>query len=54
VGTSKTRGLKGSHNKPKGCGAYWAYAPGPDDEEEEEASGTAGFCYIFLFYNFGI
>jgi hypothetical protein len=28
VGTSKTGGLKGSHNKPTGCGASWAYAPG--------------------------
>jgi hypothetical protein len=25
------------HNKPIGCGASGAYAPGPDDEEEEEA-----------------
>jgi hypothetical protein len=24
------------HNKPIGCGASAAYAPGPDDEEEEE------------------
>jgi hypothetical protein len=23
------------HNKPIGCGASGAYAPGPDDEEEE-------------------
>jgi hypothetical protein len=23
------------HNKPIGCGASVAYAPGPDDEEEE-------------------
>jgi len=25
----------GSHNKPIGCGASGAYAPGPDEEEEE-------------------
>jgi hypothetical protein len=24
-----------SHNKPIGCSASGAYAPGPDDEEEE-------------------
>jgi hypothetical protein len=37
VGTSKNhRGGQGSHNKPIGCGASGAYAPGPDDEEEEE------------------
>jgi len=29
-------GGQGSHNKPIGCGASGAYAPGPDDEEEEE------------------
>jgi len=23
------------HNKPIGCGASGAYAPGPDDEDEE-------------------
>jgi hypothetical protein len=23
------------HNKPIGCGASRAYAPGPDEEEEE-------------------
>ena len=23
------------HNKPTGCGASGAYAPGPDEEEEE-------------------
>jgi hypothetical protein len=25
-------GGQGSHNKPAGCGAFGAYAPGPDDE----------------------
>jgi len=30
LGTSKTVGL---HNKPTGCGASGAYAPGPDEEE---------------------
>jgi hypothetical protein len=40
VGTSKTWGLKGSHSKPKGCGASGAYAPGPDDEEEDLMMNT--------------
>ena len=31
--TSKITGGQGSHNKPIGCGASGAYAPGPDDEE---------------------
>jgi len=31
----KYRGGQASHNKPIGCGASGAYAPGPDDEEEE-------------------
>ena len=36
VGMSKiTGGGQGSHNKPIGCGASGAYAPGPGDEEEE-------------------
>jgi hypothetical protein len=30
-----TEGGSGSHNKPIGCGASGAYAPGPDEEEEE-------------------
>jgi len=29
-------GVQGSQNKPIGCGASGAYAPGPDDEEEED------------------
>jgi hypothetical protein len=35
VGTSKNHGGGGqrSHNKPIGCGASGAYAPGPDDKE---------------------
>ena len=36
VGTSKIGGVQGLHNKPVGCGASEAYAPGPDGEEEEE------------------
>jgi hypothetical protein len=28
-------GGSGSHNKPIGCGASGACAPGPDEEEEE-------------------
>ena len=37
MGTSKNHGGgggQGSHDKPIGCGASGAYAPGPDDEEE--------------------
>ena len=36
VGTSKITGGQGSHNKPIGCGASRAYAPGSNDEEGEE------------------
>ena len=36
MGTSKIRGGSRLHNKPAGCGASEAYAPGPDGEEEEE------------------
>jgi hypothetical protein len=36
VGMSKIMGGQGSHNKPIGCVAFGACAPGPDDEEEEE------------------
>jgi hypothetical protein len=32
----KITGGQGSHNKPIGCGASGAYAPGPDDKEEED------------------
>jgi hypothetical protein len=32
---SKITGGQGLHNKPIGCGASGAYAPGPGDEEEE-------------------
>ena len=36
VETSKnSRVGQGLHNKPTGCGASGAYAPGPDEEEEE-------------------
>jgi len=38
VGMSKPRGggeFSGSHNKPIGCGASGAYAPGTDNEEEQ-------------------
>jgi hypothetical protein len=34
--TKNTRIVHRLHNKPTGCGASGAYAPGPDDEEEEE------------------
>ena len=37
VGTSKITG-GGSHNKPIGCGASGAYAPGPDNEEPFRAT----------------
>jgi hypothetical protein len=33
--------VKEWHNKPTGCGAFGAYAPGPDDEEEEENNKLA-------------
>jgi len=36
VGT--VRITKGEHNKPSGCSASRAYAPGPDYEEEEEVT----------------
>ena len=36
VGTSKNHGEQGPHNKPIGCGASGAYAPGSDDEEEDK------------------
>jgi hypothetical protein len=35
VGTSKITEGQWSHNKPIGCSASGAYAPGSDDEEEE-------------------
>jgi len=31
----KITGGQGWHNKPIGCSASGAYAPGPDDEKEE-------------------
>jgi hypothetical protein len=31
-----TWGLTGLHNKPTGCSASGAYAPGPEEEEEEK------------------
>ena len=34
VGTSKSGGGTGLHNKPVGCGASEAYAPGPDGEKK--------------------
>jgi len=33
-------GGQGSHNKPIGCGASGAYAPGPDDEEASRSTYT--------------
>ena len=46
VGTSKSGGGGGTglHNKPAGCGASEAYAPGPDREEEES----------YLMYTFSL
>ena len=41
VGTSKIRGGSELHNKPAGCGAAEAYAPGPDGEEEEGSCITS-------------
>ena len=34
LGTSKITGGQESHNRPIGCSASGAYAPGPDDKEE--------------------
>jgi hypothetical protein len=49
VGTSKITGGQGSHNKPIGCSASAAYAPGPDDEEEAvhqtSERGTSLMCF---------
>jgi len=39
-------GGQGWHNKPVGCGASGAYAPGPDDKEEEEEEHSS-FVLIF-------
>jgi hypothetical protein len=45
VGTSKhTGGLAGLHNKPAGCSASGAYAPGPEVEEEEEKKKRIRIC----------
>jgi len=35
-----------SHNKPIGCGASGAYAPGPD--EEEEVSRLKFFLFLVI------
>jgi hypothetical protein len=41
VGMSKPRwGGSGSHNKPIGCGASGAYAPGSVEEEGEDTRGN--------------
>ena len=40
VGTYKITVGQGSHNKPIGCGASGAYAPGPDGDDEEEAEAN--------------
>jgi hypothetical protein len=34
-------GVSGSHNKPIGCGASGAYAPGPVEVEEKEEEQLA-------------
>jgi hypothetical protein len=45
VGTSKPQGgVSGSHNKPVGCSASGAYAPGPDEEEEEARTSQHLVC----------
>jgi hypothetical protein len=51
VGTSKITGRQGSHNKPIGCGASGAYAPGPDDEEEEEEEEDISSDLVLLLLN---
>jgi hypothetical protein len=38
------------HNKPIGCSASGAYAPGPDDEEEEEEE-EEGYDKLFALVN---
>ena len=52
MGTSKITGgrggAQGSHNKPIGCGASGAYAPGPDEEEEEESIFRVNSCTFKL------
>jgi len=48
VGTSKITGVQGSHNKPIGCGASGAYAPGPDDEEYISNKMQRYTVYLYL------
>jgi hypothetical protein len=48
VGMSKLGGVPGSHNKPIGCGASGACAPGPDDEDEEEHTIIVRLCINLL------
>ena len=38
----KITGGQGSHNKPIGCGASGAYAPGPAEEDEEKEEEEEG------------
>jgi len=45
VGTSKPQGVSGLHNKPIGCSASGACAPGPVEEEEE------GVCLRWCTHN---
>jgi len=49
VGTSKnSRIVQGLHNKPTGCGASGAYAPGPD--KEEDVSQMCGHVSFFSIW----
>ena len=48
------RTTKGKHNKPSGCSASRAYAPGPDYEEEEDflRNISSALLYVCLTYTF--
>jgi hypothetical protein len=47
VGMSKKLwGGQGWHNKPIGCGASGAYAPGPGDEELIYHSNRSTLCSV--------
>jgi hypothetical protein len=37
-------GSSGSHNKPIGCGASGADAPGPDDDDDDDDDEVMGLA----------
>jgi hypothetical protein len=43
-------GLRGLHNKPTGCSASGAYAPGPEEEKKKNPQ----YAYIFVILPFAI